>query len=313
MTYTLVLLRHGESDWNAKNLFTGWVDVGLTEKGRAEAVRGGELCARPACCRTSCTPRCCAGRSAPPALPSTRPTGTGSRSAARGASTSVTTARCRARTRSRRSRSTARSSSCSGAAPSTYPRRRSTTTTSSPRSATRATPTSATRCPAPSASRTSSSACCPTGSPAIVPDLRDGKTVLVAAHGNSLRALVKHLDQISDEDIVGLNIPTGMPLVYRLDEYLRPTVARAASTSTQRPLTLPASRASWPLDPGPVALRVVEHWPCTGPSPRVAGPSPPGRATGSRGSRGGGPPPPAAAARRGRRRRRRRRAAARAR
>ena len=43
MTYTLVLLRHGESEWNAKNLFTGWVDVDLTEKGRAEAVRGGEL------------------------------------------------------------------------------------------------------------------------------------------------------------------------------------------------------------------------------------------------------------------------------
>ena len=46
MTYTLVLLRHGESDWNAKNLFTGWVDVDLTEKGRAEAVRGGELIRR---------------------------------------------------------------------------------------------------------------------------------------------------------------------------------------------------------------------------------------------------------------------------
>ena len=53
---------------------------------------------------------------------------------------------------------------------------------------------------------------------AIVPDLRAGQTVLVAAHGNSLRALVKHLDGISDEDIAGLNIPTGMPLVYRLDE-----------------------------------------------------------------------------------------------
>ena len=59
----------------------------------------------------------------------------------------------------------------------------------------------------------------------IVPDLRSGRTVLVAAHGNSLRALVKHLDQISDEDIAGLNIPTGMPLVYRLDEDMRPTVA----------------------------------------------------------------------------------------
>lgn len=59
---------------------------------------------------------------------------------------------------------------------------------------------------------------------AIVPDLQDGKTVLVAAHGNSLRALVKHLDGISDDDIVGLNIPTGQPLVYRLDEDLKPTV-----------------------------------------------------------------------------------------
>jgi len=59
---------------------------------------------------------------------------------------------------------------------------------------------------------------------AIVPDLKAGQTVLVAAHGNSLRALVKHLDGISDEDIAGLNIPTGMPLVYELDESLQPTV-----------------------------------------------------------------------------------------
>ena len=58
----------------------------------------------------------------------------------------------------------------------------------------------------------------------IVPDLRAGHTVLLAAHGNSLRALVKHLDGISDDDIAGLNIPTGMPLVYRLDDDLRPTV-----------------------------------------------------------------------------------------
>lgn len=58
----------------------------------------------------------------------------------------------------------------------------------------------------------------------IVPDLRSGQTVLIAAHGNSLRALVKHLDGISDEDIAGLNIPTGMPLVYELDDSLAPTV-----------------------------------------------------------------------------------------
>ena len=57
----------------------------------------------------------------------------------------------------------------------------------------------------------------------IVPDLLAGRTVLVAAHGNSLRALVKHIDQISDEEIVKLNIPTGIPLQYDLDDRLRPT------------------------------------------------------------------------------------------
>src|SRR5947209_2380080 len=59
----------------------------------------------------------------------------------------------------------------------------------------------------------------------IVPDLRAGRTVIVAAHGNSLRALVKHLEGISDDDIVGLNIPTGFPRVYELDDDLRPVSA----------------------------------------------------------------------------------------
>jgi 2,3-bisphosphoglycerate-dependent phosphoglycerate mutase len=59
---------------------------------------------------------------------------------------------------------------------------------------------------------------------AIVPDLKAGKRVLVTAHGNSLRALVKHLDGISDEDIAGLNIPTGIPLYYKLDENFKPVV-----------------------------------------------------------------------------------------
>jgi 2,3-bisphosphoglycerate-dependent phosphoglycerate mutase len=58
----------------------------------------------------------------------------------------------------------------------------------------------------------------------IVPDLKSGKTVMVAAHGNSLRALVKHLDGISDDDIAGLNIPTGIPLVYELDSNFKPVV-----------------------------------------------------------------------------------------
>ena len=57
----------------------------------------------------------------------------------------------------------------------------------------------------------------------ITRDLAAGKTVLVTAHGNSLRALVKHLDDISDDDITGLNIPTGIPLVYELDDSFRPT------------------------------------------------------------------------------------------
>jgi 2,3-bisphosphoglycerate-dependent phosphoglycerate mutase len=56
-------------------------------------------------------------------------------------------------------------------------------------------------------------------------DLVAGKTVLVTAHGNSLRALVKHLDGISDEDIAELNIPTGIPLVYRLDKNFKPLVS----------------------------------------------------------------------------------------
>lgn len=56
----------------------------------------------------------------------------------------------------------------------------------------------------------------------IVPKLKDDKKVLIVAHGNSLRALVKYLDKVSDEDIVGLNIPTGIPLVYELDDELKP-------------------------------------------------------------------------------------------
>ena len=57
---------------------------------------------------------------------------------------------------------------------------------------------------------------------AIAPEIRSGKKLLIAAHGNSLRALVKYLDNVSDDAIVGLNIPTGMPLVYELDSELKP-------------------------------------------------------------------------------------------
>jgi 2,3-bisphosphoglycerate-dependent phosphoglycerate mutase len=56
----------------------------------------------------------------------------------------------------------------------------------------------------------------------LAPAIRSGKRVLVSAHGNSIRAMVKYLDGVSDQDIVGLNIPNGIPLVYELDENLRP-------------------------------------------------------------------------------------------
>ena len=68
----------------------------------------------------------------------------------------------------------------------------------------------------------------------IIPDLATGKTVLVTAHGNSLRALVKHLDGISDDDIAELNIPTGIPLVYELDDDFMP-LEPGRATSTPRP------------------------------------------------------------------------------
>ncbi|MGO8940097.1 MAG: 2,3-bisphosphoglycerate-dependent phosphoglycerate mutase, partial [Mycobacterium sp.] len=58
----------------------------------------------------------------------------------------------------------------------------------------------------------------------VIPDLRTGKTVLIVAHGNSLRALVKYLDEMSDDEIVGLNIPTGVPLRYDLDADMRPVL-----------------------------------------------------------------------------------------
>ena len=111
--------------------------------------------ARPGCCPTSCTPRCCAARSRPPTSRSTRATGTGSRCAAAGASTSGTTARSRASTRRPRARSTATSSSCSGAAVfDTPPPPIEAGSASSTRPATRA--TRASTCRSPSASRTSS-------------------------------------------------------------------------------------------------------------------------------------------------------------
>ena len=85
---------------------------------------------------------------------------------------------------------------------------------------------------------------------AIVPALQSGKKVIIAAHGNSLRALVKHLDHVSDQDIVGLNIPTGVPLVYELDDEL----IRCGTITWVTPTRLPRRRP-----PSPTRARPGEH------------------------------------------------------
>ena len=224
MTYTLILLRHGESDWNAKNLFTGWVDVDLTEKGRAEAVRGGELLVGagllPDVVHTSLQRRAIttAHLSLDAAdrhwIPVKRSWRLNERhyGALQGKDKKQTLEEYGEEQFMlwRRSFDTPPpplddSSEFSQAA--------------DPRYADLGADLPRTECLKDVIARF-----LPYWESSIVPDLRAGQTVLVAAHGNSLRALVKHLDGISDEDIAALNIPTGMPLVYRLDDALAPTV-----------------------------------------------------------------------------------------
>jgi 2,3-bisphosphoglycerate-dependent phosphoglycerate mutase len=224
--YTLVLLRHGESEWNAKNLFTGWVDVALTDKGRTEAVRGGSLIADagvlPDVLHTSVLRR--AITTAQLALdecdrhwiPVKRSWRLNERhyGALQGKDKKATLEEYGEEQFMlwRRSYDTppppiadddewsqAGAAAYAGLADEIKPR---------------------TECLADVVARM-----LPYWYDAIVPDLRARRTVCVAAHGNSLRALVKHLDQMSDDAVVGLNIPTGIPLVYRLDEHLRPTRA----------------------------------------------------------------------------------------
>ncbi len=237
--YRLILLRHGESEWNSKNLFTGWVDVGLTAAGAEEARRGGELMRSrsllPDVLHTSVLRR--AIRTAEIALdeadlgwlPVRRSWRLNERhyGALQGKDKAQTLAEFGEEQFMiwRRSYSTPPpplddSSEFSQAGDARYadlppellPR---------------------TECLADVVDRM-----LPYWYDAIVPDLRRGLTVLVAAHGNSLRALVKHLDGMTDEAVVGLNIPTGIPLLYELDssfkplktggEYLDPDAAAAA-------------------------------------------------------------------------------------
>ena len=225
MTHTLVLLRHGESEWNAKNLFTGWVDVDLTDKGRAEAVRGGQLLVEagllPDVVHTSLQRRAIttAHLSLDAAdrhwIPVKRSWRLNERhyGALQGKDKKQTLAEFGEEQFMlwRRSFDTP---------PPPIDDSSEFSQAGDPRYADLGDEMPRTECLKDVIARF-----LPYWESDIVPDLKDGKTVLVAAHGNSLRALVKHLDGISDEDIAGLNIPTGMPLVYRLDDDLRPTVA----------------------------------------------------------------------------------------
>jgi 2,3-bisphosphoglycerate-dependent phosphoglycerate mutase len=223
---TLLLLRHGESEWNAANLFTGWVDVGLSEKGRAESVRAGELLrvndVLPDVVHTSLLRR--AITTAENALAECDRAWIPVRRSWRlnerhyGDLQGKDKAQVREqygeeqfmtwrRSYDTRPPAIADDAEFSQAAD---PRYASLAPEVVPRS----------ECLEDVVARL-----LPYWYDAVVPDLRSGATVLVAAHGNSLRALVKHLDGIAANDIVGLNVPTGIPLRYDLDHQLRPVTS----------------------------------------------------------------------------------------
>lgn len=220
---TLVLLRHGESEWNALNLFTGWVDVDLTEKGRAEAVRSGELMVQenvlPDVLYTSLLRR--AITTANLALDAADrhwiPVHRDWRLNERhyGALQGLNKAETKEKYGEEQFMAWRRSYDTP---PPPIEKGSKFSQDSDPRYADIG-GGPLTECLADVVARF-----VPYFEQAIVPDLKAGKTVLIAAHGNSLRALVKYLDGISDEDIVGLNIPTGIPLRYDLDSDLKPLV-----------------------------------------------------------------------------------------
>lgn len=220
---TLILLRHGQSTWNSKNLFTGWMDVELTEKGTAEAIRGGEMIAEaglhPDILHTSVMRRAITtSQLALDAcdrlwIPVRRSWRLNERhyGALQGKDKKQTLAQYGEEQFMtwRRSFDTP---------PPPIDPDDEFSQNHDPRYANLAPELiPATECLADVIDRM-----LPYWYDAIVPDLLTGQTVLVTAHGNSLRALVKHLDGISDDEIAGLNIPTGIPLVYELDSELKP-------------------------------------------------------------------------------------------
>jgi 2,3-bisphosphoglycerate-dependent phosphoglycerate mutase len=227
MAHTLVLLRHGQSEWNLQNLFTGWWDAQLTELGQREARQGGELLldkgVLPDVVHTSLQTR--AIRTAELALAA--------------CDRSWIPVRRHWRLNERHYGDLTGKDKAETAAKygdeQVHVWRRSYDTPPPPIAAdNRFNPNDDPRyADVPSELRPASECLkdvvermLPYWFDGIVPDLAAGRTVLVAAHGNSLRALVKHLDGISDEEIPGLNIPTGQPLVYELDDDFHPVEAK---------------------------------------------------------------------------------------
>jgi 2,3-bisphosphoglycerate-dependent phosphoglycerate mutase len=224
MTYELILLRHGESEWNAKNLFTGWVDVDLNDKGRGEAVRGGELLREadllPDVLHTSLLRR--AITTAHLALdacdrhwiPVRRSWRLNERhyGGLQGKDKKQTMEEFGEEQFMLWRRSF-------DVPPPPIEDDDRWSQVGDPRYDGLGDDMPRTECLKDVIARM-----LPYWESDITTDLRAGKRVLVAAHGNSLRAVVKHLDGISDEDIAGLNIPTGIPLHYELDENFAPVV-----------------------------------------------------------------------------------------
>jgi 2,3-bisphosphoglycerate-dependent phosphoglycerate mutase len=238
--YTLILLRHGSSEWNEKNLFTGWVDVRLSETGVAEAKRAGELLRdsglEPDVLHTSVLTR--AIQTANYALdvadrlwiPVQRSWRLNERHY--GALQGLDKAETLEKFGPEQFQLWRRSFDVP---PPPLDDDSPFSQVNDPRYAGLGDELPRTECLKDVIARM-----LPYWESDITRDLAAGKTVLVTAHGNSLRALVKHLDGISDEDIAGLNIPTGIPLVYKLGEdfapvepssYLDPEAAAAGAAA----------------------------------------------------------------------------------
>lgn len=225
MTYKLILLRHGESEWNSKNLFTGWVDVDLNEKGEGEAKRGGQLLAEqgllPDKLHTSLLRR--AIHTAYIALdncdrhwiPVERSWRLNERHY--GGLQGLNKAETLEKYGEDQFMAWRRSYD---QPPPALDKDSEFSQWNDPRYA----DIPADERPVTECLKDVVARMLPYWESNIKPDLQAGRTVLVTAHGNSLRALVKHLDQISDEAIAKLNIPTGIPLFYELDDDFRPVV-----------------------------------------------------------------------------------------